>query len=202
LKAIEHWIVELGELDATFKKSDIAKLKAFISEKIDIVRRPYAKRESKYPRQTVFCASVNDKDFLKDSSGNVRFWVIPVLKLNAYHNLDMQQVWAEVAHSYKQGEIWWLTREEEILLESSNRYFVEENRFAAALYDKFNWENPKKARLTTHEALAKIGIDRPLRADISDMNKLLTEWFGEQHKSGKLRFYNSHRFLSSTHYPY
>jgi putative DNA primase/helicase len=194
LKAIEHWIVELGELDATFKKSDIAKLKAFISEKIDIVRRPYAKRESKYPRQTVFCASVNDKDFLKDSSGNVRFWVIPVLKLNAYHNIDMQQVWAEVAHSYKQEQNWWLTREEEVLLESSNQHFVEENRFAAAFHEKFDWKYQKPTRLNAHDALVLIGFEKHSRADISDMNKLLTQWFGEQHKSGKLRFYVTNNY--------
>lgn len=193
LKAISHWIVELGELDATFKKSDIAKLKAFISEKKDIVRRPYAKRESKYPRQTVFCASVNDQEFLKDSSGNVRFWVIPVTNLNAYHNIDMQQVWAQIATYYKQGVQWWLTKEEEILLEQSNKQFIEENRFTAILHEKFDWNSPKTTQLTNTQALAACGITIPSKNDINEIAKLLRSWFGEPKKDSKgTRHYLTH----------
>ncbi len=193
LKAISHWIVELGELDATFKKSDIAKLKAFISEKKDIVRRPYAKRESKYPRQTVFCASVNDQEFLKDSSGNVRFWVIPVTNLNAYHSIDMQQVWAQIATYYKQGETWWLTKEEEMILEQSNKQFVEENRFAATLHEKLDWNSPKTTQLTNAQALTACGITNPSKNDINEIAKLLRSWFGEPKKDSKgTRHYLTH----------
>lgn len=197
LKAISHWIVELGELDATFKKSDIAKLKAFISEKKDIVRRPYAKRESKYPRQTVFCASVNDQEFLKDSSGNVRFWVIPVTNLNAYHNIDMQQVWAQIATYYKEGVQWWLTKEEEILLEQSNKQFVEENRFAATLHEKFDWNSPKTTQLTNTQALAACNITNPSKNDINEIAKLLRSWFGEPKKDSK----GTRHYLTHSIYP-
>ncbi len=195
LKAISHWIVELGELDATFKKSDIARLKAFISEKTDIVRRPYAKRESKYPRQTVFCASVNDQEFLKDSSGNVRFWVVPIKSLNSKHDLDMQQVWAQMATYYKQGAIWWLTKEEEALLENSNKQFVEENRFAAILHNKIDWNSPKNTHLTTHDALVACGIAIPTKSDRNEMAKLLKDWFGEAKRSNGKTFYYSHALI-------
>lgn len=120
ITAVSKWIVELGEIDTTFKK-DIAKLKGFLSKGEDIIRRPYQRKNSNYPRRTIFCGTVNDEEFLKDASGNVRFWVIPVVEINYEHNIDMQQVWAEANHLYKTGERWWLDREEEQKLEFQNR---------------------------------------------------------------------------------
>jgi putative DNA primase/helicase len=61
LTAVSHWIVELGELDATFKKADIAQLKAFVTKTSDKVRRPYALKDSSFPRRTVFAGTVNPR---------------------------------------------------------------------------------------------------------------------------------------------
>jgi hypothetical protein len=67
ITAVCHWIVEIGELDSSFKK-DVARLKGFITGDRDKVRRPYAKADSEYQRRTVFCATVNDQSFLVDDS--------------------------------------------------------------------------------------------------------------------------------------
>jgi predicted P-loop ATPase len=40
------------------------------------------------------------------------------------HDLDMQQVFAEVYYFYLQGQIWWLDKEEEKLVDESNRQFM------------------------------------------------------------------------------
>jgi putative DNA primase/helicase len=53
LGAIVHWLVEIGELDSSFRK-DVARLKGFITSDSDKVRRPYGRTESEYPRKTVF----------------------------------------------------------------------------------------------------------------------------------------------------
>lgn len=195
LKVISHWLVELGELDATFKKSEIAQLKSFITEDKDVVRRPYAKKESYYPRQTVFCASVNDQDFLKDSTGNVRFWVIPVKYLDYEHGIDMQQVWAEAAHYFKTGEQWWLTREQEKSLETSNAKFTEENRFAGRLMSRLNQNTSKTYRLTTDEALRLCGVLNPQKQDIREMNQLLRSLGFEEKNSGG-RYFLSHHVIA------
>jgi len=76
------WLVELGELDATFRKSDIAQLKSFITRKKDLLRRPYARRESEFARRTVFFASVNPKQFLHDPTGNRRYWTIEATNID------------------------------------------------------------------------------------------------------------------------
>ncbi len=72
ITAISHWIVEFGELDSSFKK-DIARLKGFLTGTHDKIRRPYGRGDSEYARRTVFCASVNDANFLVDTTGNTRW---------------------------------------------------------------------------------------------------------------------------------
>lgn len=117
--AIGFAITEIGELDSSFKK-DIARLKGFLTDDTDRVRRPYDRRESSYPRRTVFAATVNEHQFLQDPTGNTRFWTIPVASVNWQHRIDMQQVFAQLAHEVEQGETWWLTDDEEALLNDLN----------------------------------------------------------------------------------
>ena len=63
----------------------------------DRVRRPYDRRESEYPRRTVFIATVNGMNFLSDPTGNTRWWTIAVDDLNFRHDIDMQQLFAQLA---------------------------------------------------------------------------------------------------------
>lgn len=100
LRAISYWITELGEIDATFKKSDIEALKAFLTSKYDEIRRPYGKATDRYARKTVFYATVNDEEFLRDDQ-NRRFWVIAVKEFNNVE-LDVAQFWAQMKHQYIQ----------------------------------------------------------------------------------------------------
>jgi len=116
---ISCWINELGELDATFRKSDIAALKAFCSNQKDIIRLPYARAECAYLRSTSFCASVNDEAFLNDSTGSRRFGVIKVQGITE-HNIDMQQLWSQVRDLYVSGAKWWLDKDTEQQMQERN----------------------------------------------------------------------------------
>ncbi len=138
ITAVSKWIVELGEIDTTFKK-DIAKLKGFLSKGEDIIRRPYQRKNSNYPRRTIFCGTVNPDEFLKDASGNVRFWVIPVVEINYEHNIDMQQVWAEINQIYIKGEKWWLDREEEQKLEFQNRRHLKTLGYEDVIVERYKF---------------------------------------------------------------
>lgn len=53
-----------------------------------------------YQRRISFYATVNKGDFLKDNTKNIRYWVIPVEKIdfNIIDNLDINMLWAEVIH--------------------------------------------------------------------------------------------------------
>lgn len=137
------WLVELGELDATFKKSEISQLKAFITRQTDILRVPYARKESTFPRRTVFFASVNQADFLHDDTGSRRFWVIPCTKINFAHGLDMQQVWREIYERlYLKGVPYILTSDQQAMLNESNRDFEAIDPLAEILAEFYNWDAP------------------------------------------------------------
>ena len=71
------WILEMGEMEV-MKKDMVTsnELKAFISSQADDYRVPYEKRSKRRPRQCIFCGTSNDKNFLKDRTGNRRYWPI------------------------------------------------------------------------------------------------------------------------------
>lgn len=106
------FIAELGEMDS-INKSEITAMKAFVTRQVDKFREPYARVAVEHPRRFVFCASTNDDEFLKDVTGNRRFWIIntrgdrkvDVTRLRA----GRDQLWAEAVHRYRSGEFWWMT---------------------------------------------------------------------------------------------
>lgn len=112
-QVISHWIVELGEIGATFRKADVDAIKTFITRDNDTMRRPYGVGDKKYPRRTALIASVDQEFYLYDTAGNRRFWTIPCTGVNSYHEIDMQQVWAEILNLIEvHGETWKLEPDE------------------------------------------------------------------------------------------
>lgn len=98
-KALKYWIAELGEIDATFKKTDIEALKGFLTEKVDVIRNPYERKANTYQRRTVFYATVNEEEFLRDTQ-NRRFWVLGVKSFKHGPFDDVGQFWAQIKTIY------------------------------------------------------------------------------------------------------
>lgn len=181
ITAISHWIVEIGELDSSFKK-DIARLKGFLTSDRDKVRRPYGKANSEYPRRTVFCATVNDRNFLVDSTGNSRWWTIPLVKVNYQHGIDMQQLFAQLVVDFHRGEPWWLTHEEEKLLEIQNAGHRAISAIREQILEVVDQERVGKSNLpamTPIEVLVTIGITRPSNSQCKECAGVLRELLGE-----------------------
>lgn len=181
LTALGHWIVEIGELDSSFKK-DIARLKGFLTAPNDKLRRPYARGDSEYQRRTVFCASVNDSKFLVDSTGNSRWWTIAVSKVNFNHGIDMQQLFAQLAIDFENNEPWWLTQEEEKILEQQNNTHRVVNAIQEQLHDAIDIERADEEGLpamTATEVLQKIGLLRPTNPQCRDCGAFLRMHLGE-----------------------
>lgn len=185
---VSYWLVELGELDATFKKSDISQLKAFISKQRDKLRAAYARKESEYARRTVFFASVNPDQFLHDETGNTRYWTVQCDAINHSHGIDMQQLWAEVYEQhYLKGVKWMLTAEEMARLNESNEIFMSADPVEEALLGDLDWNNTMAVWnwKTATEALKSVGIDRPTKADVTKAGLVLRK---KNSKHGKLRY--------------
>lgn len=130
IRATSHWLCELGEIEDTLKKEQ-SSLKGFITSPIDDIRAPYAKSSIRKPRNTSFCASVNSIAFLKDSTGNRRFWVIHMEKIN-YKKLEelgynwILQLWLQAySEVMKNINCFRLTEEEKRLVMENNLKYTE-----------------------------------------------------------------------------
>ncbi|MCZ3087197.1 PriCT-2 domain-containing protein [Acinetobacter baumannii] len=188
-KATTCWIGELGELNATFKRSDIAALKGFISSADDEYRRAYAVHPERIQRRTVFFASVNDERFLADETGNIRFWTVPVESLDLSHTIDTQQLWAEVyewfkaiPHDEDAQPAWTLTKEEAKRLEESNEDFQVIDPIEERILSRLDWETDQSRWRWTNatELLIEIGIDKPTRAETIKASSCIRKRNGDQ----------------------
>lgn len=104
LVARGNWIVELGELSGMRKAEENA-FKEFISRRIDRIRRPYGKRVETIPRQMVFVGTTNSEEYLKDMTGNRRFWPISVGHCDVDAVAKVRdQLFAEAMDAYMFGE--------------------------------------------------------------------------------------------------
>lgn len=173
-RCISNWIIELGELEATFKKADLAKLKSFLTSSRDEIRLPWAKKISPYQRRCIFCATVNDYQFLIDRTGNSRWWVIPLKHLRRIpQDFDVQQLWAEVYQEYYMStdadrRQWWLTSEEDQLLEAQNKPFEILNYVELLIEEGLDWDAPKDfwTEMSAMQVLEACGIDRDKQSSL------------------------------------
>lgn len=102
------WIMELGELVA-LTRAEATAIKAFFSRRTDRIRRPYGRSAEDIPRQTVFCGTTNAVEYLKDETGNRRFWSVRVGSVDVEGIREQRdQLWAEAVMRFREGEPWWI----------------------------------------------------------------------------------------------
>ena len=91
------WIAEAGELSG-MRKADIDKLKNFLSRKRDRGRLAYGHLTSDVPRQFIAIGTTNNREYLKDQTGNRRFWPVAIERFDvARLGADIDQLWAEAS---------------------------------------------------------------------------------------------------------
>ncbi len=115
-----YWILELGEL-AGMRKADVETVKSFISRVDDKYRASYGVNVESHPRQCIIVGSTNaESGFLRDITGNRRFWPIPVSgnsrkKAWQITKEEVAQIWAETLVLYRRGEKLYLEGEDAVL---------------------------------------------------------------------------------------
>lgn len=169
-------LVELAEIARSLR--DIDRLKAFLTSDRDVYRAPYARTSQSYPRHTNFIGSVNDESFLVDNTGERRFSVVPLQKIdwNRLAEIDMDMVWAEVYHlAINEHESYWLTDEEIEKQNKSNVQYSVKSELEQRLYDMFDFTVPqsnwKESRSATEVAFVVYG-DRT-RSKASKVGRIL-----------------------------
>lgn len=98
------WLIELAEL-AEVKRADFNQVKAYLSRRVDTVRAHYGRLVSDIPRQSVFIGTINEGQYLKDPTGNRRYWPVKV-GMSDTDGLKAvrDQLFAEAVHVYRKGE--------------------------------------------------------------------------------------------------
>ena len=111
------WLYEISEL-SSFSKAEIALIKAFISAQVDRYRPSYGRVVESYPRQCIMVGTTNETSYLRDRTGNRRFWPVPVTRRIHLNWLESQrdQLFAEAFVRFQRGERYTPTPEEELRL--------------------------------------------------------------------------------------
>lgn len=126
------WIMEVGEL-AGMRKAEAETIKLYISKQVDCFRPAYGRRLQEFPRQCIFVATTNETQFLRDATGNRRFWVVDTPGTPTHSIWDeltpetVRQIWGEAVELYKAGEELFLPRELEEAAREIQDLYEEEN---------------------------------------------------------------------------
>jgi putative DNA primase/helicase len=107
-------LYEIAEL-ANFGKAEIGLIKAFVTAKVDRYRPSYGRVVEAYPRQCVLVGTTNENTYLRDRTGNRRFWPIPVrqrIKIGWLTRMR-DQLLAEAFALFEKGERFTPTPEDE-----------------------------------------------------------------------------------------
>ena len=126
------WIMEVGEL-AGMRKAEAETIKLYISKQVDRFRPAYGRRLQEFPRQCVFIGTTNEAQFLRDTTGNRRFWVVdtpndPTLDMwDELSTEKIKQIWAEAVEIYNAGEKLYLPKSLEKVAREVQESYEEEN---------------------------------------------------------------------------
>lgn len=179
-------IVELGELDATFTQTDISALKSFLSQTVDRYRPAYARHPITRNRCTVFAGSVNDEQFLRDMTGNRRYLTLSVVELDGFHDINLQQLWAEVNTWWVAGESFVLTTDEQKLQRELNLAHAETSEPEDCFWEYFGpilagtGDAKTVAVAATATSIAKIIGCRSDRPSLGAVTRLLNQNYGDR----------------------
>jgi len=161
------WIIEVGELSA-MQKSEIELTKAFISRQEEKFRPAYNRKEITYKRRCVFIGTTNQDNYLRDETGNRRFWPVRVGKIDlAALQRDRDLLWAEAVYWYEAGVKWYLSAEEEALAKEVQTDRVSEDIWQEQL--SIALEGIKEISLT--EAAKKLFLDTA-KVSRADQNRI------------------------------
>lgn len=145
-----YWILEIGEL-AGMKKTDIETLRGFLSRQNDIYRAAFGRRATPHPRQCVFIGTTNAETYLRDITGNRRFWPVKVPGSTDRQSWEItkeevEQIWAEALIYYEAKEPLYLpkdlecyaAREQKAAMESDDREGIVISYLETLLPERWN----------------------------------------------------------------
>ena len=143
------WILEMGEL-SSLRKSEMNLVKNFLSRTDDIFRASYGRRAQKYPRRCAFFGTANDTNFLRDETGNRRFWPIDCFIFNPKKSIfddlkdELDQIWAEACELAKDKSYSLVLSKEALeIAVKEQELHLEDNVYKGIILDYLDKKIPK-----------------------------------------------------------
>lgn len=176
-------IYELAELDA-LSRAESSRAKSFFSSTHDTYVPKYVAWAIKVPRQQVFAGTVNHGTYLRDTTGNRRYWPVRVQRADIDAlRLDRDQIWAEALHQYEQGVRWWVEPGERELFDREQELRYVGDAYEAKIHE---WATGK-TEFFMHDVLAdclKLEVSKWTRAEQTRVGEVLQKLGWEKHDRG------------------
>lgn len=120
-----YWVIHLDDMLKRINDRDYNEIKNAITTPDIKVRLPYARKDSVLPHRASFIATVNDREFLTDTTGARRFipFEIESIDYDAYQKINKAEIWTNAMKLYKEGFYYWVDGEEERSLEAYKKNF-------------------------------------------------------------------------------
>lgn len=198
-----HWCIEVGEGEIMSSPKNVMAFKAFMSQRYDDLRLPYARNNTRLLRRNVFIGTTNETAILHDSTGNRRFHIlrlkgpIKIGKIREWRD----QLWAEVLTMYRdhvdarnrgdrESEAYvrgrhWFTEEEDQKNDKNNEENAHEDAWEADVYE-FLAKNGRKPFLTK-DVLGSVGVETGRRdwSVTRRVTEILRRLGCDKHKNGQ-----------------
>jgi predicted P-loop ATPase len=154
-------LIEVAEMSAA-SRADCEALKAFLTRTEETYRPAYARTEVKQPRQCVFIGTTNRSEYLRDATGDRRFWPVKCGVSGDPCDIDglqeaRDQLFAEAFHLYQRGEKWWPDSDFEV------EYIRPEQ---AKRYDDHPWLGTLETHFRTHPDMREVTVSGLLNVPI------------------------------------
>ena len=184
------WVYEWGELDS-LNKSEVTKVKQFISSQKDRFRASFDRRAKDYPRQVIFVGTTNEDHYLTDPTGNRRMWPVRVSR-----QVDIQwlrqhrdQLFAEALSYLDAGDRFHpTTREQRELFEPQQQQRAVENAIESVIGRYLYDENQRVGASGENGTLVdEIGLVELLQRVGIGLEKLGPGRFHEKQAAAALR---------------
>lgn len=105
------WVFEFAEIEHLIR-ADIETIKAFLTRQVEDYKPMYGRTNISEPRTCVFVGTTNATDYLRDPTGNRRFWSVRCRAVDLdWLHMFREHMWAEAVAAYQAGETWWIDDE-------------------------------------------------------------------------------------------
>ena len=193
------WIMEIGEMQGT-RKADVDIMKGFISRQVDEYRAAYGRVVEHHPRTCIICGTTNSTTgFLRDTTGNRRFWPVPVNGGGRLSVWDMTedtraQIWAETMILVAEGETSYLDAAMELEAANMQREAIEYDDREGEVIDYletllpadwYSWDMAKRVDFFQQRDVLDVKVDCTMRRTKVCAREIFCECWGRPKNAWK-----------------